>query len=76
MSDDCLLHVYKYEKELEKVTSFKAHDSFDFAWCSLDVHPTQPYVLSACHMQVKLWGGTRTGIAYRHLKNTHMIFVN
>uniref|UniRef100_A0A453T9W8 Protein kinase domain-containing protein n=1 Tax=Aegilops tauschii subsp. strangulata TaxID=200361 RepID=A0A453T9W8_AEGTS len=52
---DCFFHVYKYEKELEKVTSFKAHGYYDWGRCSLDVHPTQPYVLSACRMQVKLW---------------------
>ena len=55
VSDDCLLHVYKYEKELEKVTSFKAHDSLARARCLLDVHPTQPYVLSGCREKIKLW---------------------
>uniref|UniRef100_M8CTH2 Uncharacterized protein n=1 Tax=Aegilops tauschii TaxID=37682 RepID=M8CTH2_AEGTA len=53
-SRDCFVHVYKYEKELETVTSFKVHDG-DFVWCSLDVHPTQPYVLSGCFGQIKLW---------------------
>ncbi|VAI93738.1 unnamed protein product [Triticum turgidum subsp. durum] len=55
VSDDCLLHVYKYEKELEKVTSFKAHDSLARPRCSLDVHPTQPYVLSGWREKIKLW---------------------
>ncbi|KAF7098889.1 hypothetical protein CFC21_100581 [Triticum aestivum] len=52
---DCFFHVYKYEKEIEKVTSFKVHGYYEWGRCSLDIHPTQPYVLSACHMQVKLW---------------------
>ena len=55
MSYDCFVHVYKYEKELEKVTIFKAHDYLHSAWCSLDVHPTQPYVLSGCRSHIKLW---------------------
>src|SRR6266496_4450108 len=55
MSKDCFVHVYKYEKELEKVTSFKAHHYHDSAWCPLDVHPTQPYVLSGSLDQIKLW---------------------
>ncbi|KAF7104966.1 hypothetical protein CFC21_105822 [Triticum aestivum] len=53
-SRDCLVHVYKYGKELEKVTSLRTHD-YDSAPCSLDVHPTQPYVLSGCYAQIKLW---------------------
>ncbi|KAM3298184.1 hypothetical protein ACQJBY_039907 [Aegilops geniculata] len=53
-SKDCFVHVYKYEKELQKVTSFKVHDCDD-AWCTVDVHPTQPYVLSGCDSQIKLW---------------------
>ncbi|VAI81524.1 unnamed protein product [Triticum turgidum subsp. durum] len=53
-SRDCFVHVYDYEKELETVMSFKVHDGV-FAWCSLDVHPTQPYVLSGCDRQIKLW---------------------
>ena len=55
MSYDCFVHVYKYEKELEKVTIFKAHDYLHSAWWALDVHPTQPYVLSGCFGQIKLW---------------------
>ncbi|VAI93769.1 unnamed protein product [Triticum turgidum subsp. durum] len=54
VSDDCVVHIYKYEKELEKVTTFKAHDC-DNPRISLDVHPTQPYVLSGCFGQIKLW---------------------
>ena len=54
VSHDCFVHVYKYEKELEKVTSFKAQDR-DVSSCSLDVHPTQPYVLSGCATEIKLW---------------------
>ncbi|KAM3215253.1 hypothetical protein ACQJBY_067310 [Aegilops geniculata] len=55
LSDNCFFHVYKYEMELEKVTSFRAHDYRDHALCSLDVHPTQPYVLSGRGRQIKLW---------------------
>ncbi|XP_037464560.1 uncharacterized protein LOC119336611 isoform X2 [Triticum dicoccoides] len=54
VSDDRVLHVYKYETELEKVTSLKPHD-YDSFVSSLDVHPTQPYVLSGCGRQIKLW---------------------
>ena len=54
MSNDCSVNVYKYEKELQKVTSFKVQDC-DVNLCSLDVHPTQPYVLSGCGEQIKLW---------------------
>jgi coatomer subunit beta' len=55
VSRDCFVHVYKYEKELQKVTIFKAHDYLDSACCSLDVHPTQPYVLSGCGTEIRLW---------------------
>ncbi|XP_037462624.1 coatomer subunit beta'-2-like [Triticum dicoccoides] len=51
---DCFIHVYKYEKELQKVTSFKVKDG-DVSCCTLDVHPTQPYVLLGCDRQIKLW---------------------
>ncbi|XP_037460133.1 uncharacterized protein LOC119331062 isoform X2 [Triticum dicoccoides] len=54
VSEDCFVHVYKYEKELKKVTGFKSHD-YDNTMCSLDVHPAQPYVLSGCDRQIKLW---------------------
>ncbi|KAF7104962.1 hypothetical protein CFC21_105820 [Triticum aestivum] len=58
VSHDCFVHVYKYEKELEKVTSFKAQDR-DVSSCSLDVHPTQPYVLTECGTEIKLWDWER-----------------
>ena len=54
VTDDCFVHVYKYEKRVEKVTSLKAHHS-PSTGCSIDVHPTQPYVLSGCDTQIKLW---------------------
>ncbi|XP_037465894.1 uncharacterized protein LOC119337798 isoform X2 [Triticum dicoccoides] len=54
VSHDCFVHVYKYQKELQKVTSFKVQD-YGVAWCSLNVHPTQPYVLSGCSEKIKLW---------------------
>ncbi|KAM3298163.1 hypothetical protein ACQJBY_039901 [Aegilops geniculata] len=54
VSSDCVVHVYNYEKEMRKVTSFRAQDRAD-VWCSLAVHPTQPYVLSGCATEIKLW---------------------
>lgn len=58
VSRDCFIHVYKYEKELEKVTSLRAHDYQNRVCCSLDVHPTYPYVLSGCGRQIKFGTGT------------------
>ncbi|XP_037467492.1 uncharacterized protein LOC119339605 [Triticum dicoccoides] len=54
VSYDCVVHVYSYENEMQKIRSFRAHDC-PRAFCSLAVHPTQPYVLSGCHTQIKLW---------------------
>jgi WD40 repeat protein len=51
-SSDGFVHVYKYEKKLEKITRFEAHN---LDVCSLAVHPTQPYVLSGSRAQIKLW---------------------
>uniref|UniRef100_A0A453T9S9 Coatomer WD associated region domain-containing protein n=1 Tax=Aegilops tauschii subsp. strangulata TaxID=200361 RepID=A0A453T9S9_AEGTS len=54
VSSDCVVHVYHYEKEMRKVTSFRALGRAD-VWCTLAVHPTQPYVLSGCATEIKLW---------------------
>lgn len=54
VSCDRVVHVYNYEKEMQKVTSFRAHDCHQ-PYCSLAVHPTQSYVLSGCDTQIKLW---------------------
>ncbi|XP_048545928.1 coatomer subunit beta'-2-like [Triticum urartu] len=54
VSSDCVVHVYNYEKEMQKVTSFRALGRAD-VWCTLAVHPTQPYVLSGCATEIKLW---------------------
>jgi coatomer subunit beta' len=53
-SSDGFIHVYNYKKEMQKKTSFKAHDS-DSCEYGLAIHPTQSYVLSACHTEIKLW---------------------
>lgn len=37
---------------MKKITSFKAHDC---DVCSVNIHPTQSYVLSACPTGIKLW---------------------
>ncbi|XP_037423711.1 uncharacterized protein LOC119288188 isoform X2 [Triticum dicoccoides] len=50
-----LIHVYSYEKGMQKITSFRAHDGYML----LEVHPTQPYVLSwpcLLNHEKKLWG--------------------
>uniref|UniRef100_A0A8R7VEX9 Uncharacterized protein n=1 Tax=Triticum urartu TaxID=4572 RepID=A0A8R7VEX9_TRIUA len=39
---------------MEEVTSFQVHDSGN-ALCSIDVHPTKPYVLAGCGRHIKLW---------------------
>ncbi|KAM3215236.1 hypothetical protein ACQJBY_067301 [Aegilops geniculata] len=54
VSSDCVVHVYNYEKEMRKVTSFRALGRAD-VWCTLAVHPTQAYVLSGCATEIKLW---------------------
>ncbi|VAI81505.1 unnamed protein product [Triticum turgidum subsp. durum] len=54
VSSDCVVHMYNYEKEMQKVTSFRALGRAD-VWCTLAVHPTQPYVLSGCATEIKLW---------------------
>lgn len=51
-SSDGYVHVYKYEKKMEIITSFAAHS---LGVCSLAVHPTQPYVLSGSRAEIKLW---------------------
>lgn len=51
-SSDGSVHVYTYEKKMEKIASFEAHN---LDVCSLAVHPTQPYVLSGSRAQIKLW---------------------
>uniref|UniRef100_A0ACD6ADL5 Uncharacterized protein n=1 Tax=Avena sativa TaxID=4498 RepID=A0ACD6ADL5_AVESA len=58
VSHDCFVHVYKYEQEMRKITTFKANDG-PKSKCSLAVHPTKPYVLAGCNRQIKLfdWDG-------------------
>ncbi|CAM0908696.1 unnamed protein product [Alopecurus aequalis] len=53
-SDDGFIRVYNYKKEMEEITSFRAHDTYAFV-SSLAIHPTQPYVLSARAMEIKLF---------------------
>ncbi|KAL6662330.1 hypothetical protein ACP70R_000189 [Stipagrostis hirtigluma subsp. patula] len=53
---DGYMHVYSYDT-MQKVKSFKAHY---YMVSSLDIHPTEPYVLSASgdylgHNLIKLW---------------------
>lgn len=54
VSPSCVVHVYNYEREMQKVRSFRVDDGPQI-YCALAVHPTQPYVLSGCHTEIKLW---------------------
>ncbi|XP_037459028.1 uncharacterized protein LOC119330021 isoform X2 [Triticum dicoccoides] len=54
VSPSCVVHVYNYEWEMQKVRSFRVDDGPQI-YCALAVHPTQPYVLSGCHTEIKLW---------------------
>ncbi|TVU00742.1 hypothetical protein EJB05_53825, partial [Eragrostis curvula] len=45
-------YIHVYSDTMEKVASFHAHDS---AISSLDVHPTEPYIVSSSDKGLKLW---------------------
>jgi WD40 repeat protein len=47
-SDDDFIHVYNYERELHKITSFRGGSI-------VAVHPSKPYMLSASSRRVELW---------------------
>uniref|UniRef100_A0ACD5ZH84 Uncharacterized protein n=1 Tax=Avena sativa TaxID=4498 RepID=A0ACD5ZH84_AVESA len=54
-SGDGFIHVYNYKRGIQKITSIKAvGGSYSYVY-SLAIHPTESYVLSACHMEIKLF---------------------
>ena len=76
-SDDYIIRVYNYNT-MEKVKEFDAH--MDYIR-SIDVHPTQPYLLSSSDdMQIKLWdwdkGWANTQVFEGHAHYVMMVKFN
>ncbi|CAM0908794.1 unnamed protein product [Alopecurus aequalis] len=54
-TQDGLIHVYSYKREIRRIASFKWTDNYFYGKMSLAIHPTQSYVLSGCSTEIKLW---------------------
>uniref|UniRef100_A0ACD5UKA2 Uncharacterized protein n=1 Tax=Avena sativa TaxID=4498 RepID=A0ACD5UKA2_AVESA len=67
-SHDGYVYVYNYERKMQKITSFKVHNDFGNGTGTLNslaVHPTQPYVLSPCSTQIKLWDWDKSWFGWK-----------
>jgi WD40 repeat protein len=77
---DGFIHVFNYRKKMQNITSLKVCGG---AVNSLAIHPTRPYVLSACPTGIKLWDWHNHWFAWKcmqtfeeHIKDVRAVVFN